>query len=164
VEKLCSIDLRSLHQSQGLIGGLEAFRAHYILDGQGPDMFNHFVAIAVEDKGRKPAGNNSQNQNKNTSGNIFYTQVDVTLEGNPVLMGTFIVAHHPAKVLFDTGASHTFISRTFAVNYDVPIQETHMGVIVKSPGGNIEGTGHRSDSRKRTIQIKTGMGESQKGL
>jgi hypothetical protein len=50
------------------------------------------------------AGNNSQNQNKNTSGNsakgkdnkksgrVFYTQVDVTPEGNPVLMGTLFVA------------------------------------------------------------------------
>ncbi|KAL5652090.1 hypothetical protein ACJX0J_037548, partial [Zea mays] len=67
--------------------------------------------------------------NKNTSGNMFYTQVDVTPEGNIVLMGTFLVAHHPAKVLFDTCASHTFISRTFVVNHDVPIQETNMGVI-----------------------------------
>ncbi|KAL5648371.1 hypothetical protein ACJX0J_039180, partial [Zea mays] len=109
---------------QGLIGGL-----HII--------FQMDVAIAVEDKGQV---------HQNAKRIVFYTQVDVTPEGNPVLMGTFLVAHHPAKVLFDTGASHTFISRTFAVNYDVPIQETHMGVIVKSPGGNIEGTGHRSDS------------------
>jgi hypothetical protein len=71
------------------------------------------------------------------SGRVFYTQVDVTPEGNPVLMGNFLVAHHPAKVLFDTGASHTFMSRTFAMNHDVPIQETNMGVIVKSPGGKL---------------------------
>jgi hypothetical protein len=68
---------------------------------------------------------------------VFYTQVDVTPEGNLVLMGTFLVAHHFAKVLFDTSASHTFISRTFAVDHDVPIQETNMGVIVKSPGGKL---------------------------
>jgi hypothetical protein len=68
---------------------------------------------------------------------VFYTQVDVTPEGNPMLMGTFLVAHHPAKVPFDTGASHTFIIRTFVVNHDVPIQETNMRVIVKSPGGKL---------------------------
>ena len=68
---------------------------------------------------------------------MFYTQVGVTPEGNPVLMGTFLVAHHPAKVLFDTGASHTFISRTFAVDYDIPIQETNMGVILKFPRGKL---------------------------
>jgi hypothetical protein len=65
---------------------------------------------------------------------MFYTQVDVTPKGNPVLMGTFLVAHHFAKVLFDTCASHTFISRTFDVDHNVPIQETSMGVIVKSSG------------------------------
>jgi hypothetical protein len=98
---------------------------------------------------QRPAGHSSQNQNKNTSGNsakgkdnrkwgrVFYTQVDVTPEGNPVLMGTFLVARHLAKVLFDTGASHTFISRTFVVDYDIPFQETNMGVIVKSPGGKL---------------------------
>jgi hypothetical protein len=98
---------------------------------------------------QRSAGNNSQNQNNNISGNsakgkdnrkfgrVFYTQVDVTLEGNPVLMGSFFVAHHFAKVLFDTGASHTFINRTFVVNRDVPIQETNMGVIVKSPRGKL---------------------------
>jgi hypothetical protein len=32
-------------------------------------------------------------------------QVDVTLEGHPILMGTFSVVHHPAKVLFGTGES-----------------------------------------------------------
>jgi hypothetical protein len=68
---------------------------------------------------------------------VFYTQVDVTSEGHPMLMGTFPVAHHPAKVLFDTGASHTFISRTFAMDHDISIQETNMGVIVKSPGDKL---------------------------
>jgi hypothetical protein len=94
---------------------------------------------------QRPGGNCSKNQNKNTSSNsakgkdnrksgrVFYTQVDVTPKGNRV-MGTFLVAHQFAKVLFDTSASHTFISRTFAVDHDVPIQETNMGVIVKSPG------------------------------
>jgi hypothetical protein len=52
-------------------------------------------------------------------------------------MGTFLVAHHPAKVPFDTGASHTFINRTFVVNHNVRIQETTMGVFVKSPRGKL---------------------------
>jgi hypothetical protein len=54
-----------------------------------------------------------------------------------VLMGTLLVAHHPAKVLFDTSASHTFLSETFAINNNIPIQEASMGVIVKSPRGKL---------------------------
>jgi hypothetical protein len=80
---------------------------------------------------QRPTGNISQNQNKNTPvnsakgkdnrkyGRVFYTQVE---EGHPVLMGTFLVAHHPAKVLFDTGASHTFLNKDFAMHHNISIQ------------------------------------------
>jgi hypothetical protein len=30
------------------------------------------------------------------------------------MMGTFFVANHPAVILFDSGASHTFMSKAFA--------------------------------------------------
>jgi hypothetical protein len=32
------------------------------------------------------------------------------------MMGTFLVANHPAVILFDSGASHTFISKKFVEN------------------------------------------------
>jgi hypothetical protein len=66
---------------------------------------------------------------------VFYTQVDVTSEEHLVLMGTFFVAHHPAKVLFHTGASHTFLSKDFAMHHNISIQEARWGVAVQSPGG-----------------------------
>jgi hypothetical protein len=31
---------------------------------------------------------------------IYYTQVATTPEGEPVMMGTFLVANHPAVILF----------------------------------------------------------------
>jgi hypothetical protein len=99
---------------------------------------------------QKPSRNSSQNEDKNVSANsakergnnrktrrVFYTQVDVTPEGHPVLMGTFFVAHHPAKILFDTGASHKILNKTYAINHNIPIQEASMGVIIKSPRGKL---------------------------
>jgi hypothetical protein len=47
------------------------------------------------------------------TGRIYYTQVATTPEDEPVMMGTFLVANHPAIILFDSGASHTFISKKF---------------------------------------------------
>jgi hypothetical protein len=47
------------------------------------------------------------------TGRVYYTQVVTTPEGEPVMMGTFLVANHPAVILFDYGASHTFMSKTF---------------------------------------------------
>jgi hypothetical protein len=39
--------------------------------------------------------------------------VATTPEGEPVMMGMFLVANHPAVILFDSGASHAFISKKF---------------------------------------------------
>jgi hypothetical protein len=36
---------------------------------------------------------------------VYYTQVATTPEGEPVMMGTFSVANHPAIILFDYGVS-----------------------------------------------------------
>ena len=44
-------------------------------------------------------------------GRVHYTQVKVILEGEPVMMGLFSVADQHAVILFDSGASHTFINR-----------------------------------------------------
>ncbi|WVZ80824.1 hypothetical protein U9M48_028271 [Paspalum notatum var. saurae] len=47
-----------------------------------------------------------------TEGHVHYTHVDQILEGEPVLASTFLVNEHPTVVLFDSGATQTFISRT----------------------------------------------------
>ena len=45
-------------------------------------------------------------------------------EGELVMMGMFSIAKHPAIILFDSGASHTFINRTFVVKHGIAIGET----------------------------------------
>jgi hypothetical protein len=60
--------------------------------------------------------NNSAAKNVKKTGRIYYTQVATTPEGEPVMMGTFLVANHPAVILFNSGASHTFISKKFMEN------------------------------------------------
>ena len=68
---------------------------------------------------------------------MYYTQVATTPEGEPVMMGTFLVANHPAVILFDSGASHTFISKKFVEKYCIPCTESREGFIIHSPGGQI---------------------------
>jgi hypothetical protein len=60
--------------------------------------------------------NNLVGKNVTKTGRIYYTQVATTPEGEPVMMGMFLVANHPAVILFDSGASHTFISKKFVEN------------------------------------------------
>jgi hypothetical protein len=53
------------------------------------------------------------------------------------MMGTFLVAHHPAIILFDSGASHTFISKKFVEKHCIPYTESREGLKIHSPGGQI---------------------------
>jgi hypothetical protein len=70
-------------------------------------------------------------------GQVFHTEVETILEGEPVMMGTLPVANHPALMLFDSGASHTFINRTFVVRHDIPIGETKDHFYIQSPRGRL---------------------------
>jgi hypothetical protein len=38
-----------------------------------------------------------------------------------VVLGMFLESAHPATVLFDSGASHSFISSSFVVKHQLPI-------------------------------------------
>jgi hypothetical protein len=63
--------------------------------------------------------------------------VATTPEGEPMMMGTFLVANHPAVILFDSGASHTFISKNFVEKYCILCTESREGFVIHSPGGQI---------------------------
>lgn len=47
------------------------------------------------------------------TGRVHYMNVEEIPEGEPILAGMFSLNHHPATVLFDSGASRTFISKGF---------------------------------------------------
>jgi hypothetical protein len=77
---------------------------------------------------------NSTGKNVKKTGQIYYTQLATTLEGEPVMMGMFLVANHPAVIHFDSGASHTFISKNFVEKHCIPCTESREGFIIHSPG------------------------------
>jgi hypothetical protein len=76
-------------------------------------------------------------KNMKKTGRVYYTKVATTPEGEPVMMGTFRVANHPAIVLFDCGASHTFMSKTFVEKHCIHSTESREGFVIHSPGGQI---------------------------
>jgi hypothetical protein len=63
--------------------------------------------------------------------------VATTPDGEPVMMGTLLVAKHPALILFDSGASHTFISKKFVEQHCIPYHESREGFKIHSPGGQL---------------------------
>jgi hypothetical protein len=58
-------------------------------------------------------------------------------EGEPVMMGIFTIANHPAVMVFDSSASHTFINKTFVVKHDILIGETTENFHMHSPRGRM---------------------------
>jgi hypothetical protein len=83
------------------------------------------------------AATNTTTKNTRKTGRIYYTQVATTPEGEPVMMGMFLMANHPALILFDSGASHTFMSKKFVEKHCIPYTESREGFTIHSPGGQI---------------------------
>jgi hypothetical protein len=58
-------------------------------------------------------------------------------QAQDVVLGMFLASSHPATVLFDSGASHSFISSTFVVRHQLPITIMKQTMLVSSPGGEM---------------------------
>ena len=64
-------------------------------------------------------------------------QITEDATGAPVMVGMFLAHGHPVTILFDSGASHTFISTTCIVRNNLEFDHTEDEYHVKSPGGRI---------------------------
>jgi hypothetical protein len=54
-------------------------------------------------------------------GHVQYTTVESIPSGEIITTGVFLVNQQPAIVLFDSGASHSFISSTFAAKHGMKV-------------------------------------------
>ena len=70
-------------------------------------------------------------------GQVHYTTLEGIPEGAPVMTGTFSVNDHPVKVLFDSGASHTFISKECALKLGLEMEGLKSPYHIHSPGGQM---------------------------
>jgi hypothetical protein len=109
---------------------------HFIKDCPYPkqNKFNNQQNSGSSNEGKGNMANNSAGKNVKKTEWIYYTQVANTPEGEPVMMGTFLVANHPAVILFDSGASHTFISKKFVEKHCIPCTELREGFIIARGG------------------------------
>ena len=66
----------------------------------------------------------------------FTTLVDIP-KGAPVMTGIFSVLNFPAVILFDSGASHSFISAKFSAKYQLPFHHTKGAIMIAMPRGKV---------------------------
>ena len=60
---------------------------------------------------------------------MHYTAIEEIPVGEVVTAGMFLVNKHPTIVLFDCGASHSFMSQTFVAKHDEKIIEVDMVIV-----------------------------------
>jgi hypothetical protein len=58
-------------------------------------------------------------------------------QAQDIVLGMFLASSHFAKVLFDLGASHSFISSTFVAKHHLPISIMKHTMLASSPGGEM---------------------------
>ena len=68
---------------------------------------------------------------------MHYTTLEGIPEGAPVMAGMFFVNDRPVTVLFDSGASHTFVSKECADRLGLKIENMSTPYNIYSPGGQL---------------------------
>jgi hypothetical protein len=67
-----------------------------------------------------------------------YTTVEEIPSGEEVLVGTFFLNEHPIIILFNSGASHDFISSTCAKKAMLSMVAMEAPYVISTPGGRVD--------------------------
>jgi hypothetical protein len=71
------------------------------------------------------------------SGRVNHVTVEEAQEALDVVIGIFLINDTSAVVLFDSGASHSFISATYVGKHNLPLTLLRCQMIVSSSGGDM---------------------------
>jgi hypothetical protein len=58
-------------------------------------------------------------------------------QAQDMVLCIFLASSHPATVLFDSGASHSFVSSSYVIKHNLPIATMKHTMLVSSPGGEM---------------------------
>jgi hypothetical protein len=83
-------------------------------------------------------------------GRVNHMTSDEAQQAQDVVLGMFLTSSHHATILFDFGASHSFISSCFVTKHSLPIATMKHTMLVSSPGGEM-GTKHICPADSITI-------------
>lgn len=94
--------------------------------------------------GGKSGGGGSRNgnsggnwKNKKPFGKLNCTSLEEVINSDKAVIGTLQILTHPGKVLFDTGATTSFISRQFIIKHGINCTKLETPITILSAGGTI---------------------------
>jgi hypothetical protein len=88
-----------------------------------------------------PMANQQKSQQRGPvqrSGHANYTTMEEILTGEEVLVGTFFLNEHSIIILFDSGASHDFISSTCAERARLTLVALGAPYVISTPRGRVD--------------------------
>jgi hypothetical protein len=68
---------------------------------------------------------------------VNFTTLSELPEGAPIMTGTFSINHQPVIILFDSGATHSFISAKCGTKIGLNLYSTSGAYTIATPGGKI---------------------------
>src|SRR5436190_7661348 len=84
-------------------------------------------------QGLRPNQANQKKRGAMQTGRVNFAEISEVQAGAPVMAGTFLVNGHPAVILFDSGASHSFISALCVVRNNLECEFTENEYFIQSP-------------------------------
>jgi predicted aspartyl protease len=69
---------------------------------------------------------------------VNQVSADATTEGADIALGMFYINAIPATILFDSGATHSFMSARYANTNELPLKIMKTPMIVITPKGHVE--------------------------
>jgi hypothetical protein len=89
-------------------------------------------------QGRGPPGRNPKSQANVARGCLNHVNAAEAKEAPDVVLGTFLVNSMPAKILFDSGASHSFVMENFMDKGRLKPSRRDRLMIVQIPGSTVK--------------------------
>jgi hypothetical protein len=69
---------------------------------------------------------------------VTHVSAETTQEAQDVVFGMFLANSAPISVLFDSRASHSFISTQFVARHGIPVHSMSYHMLVSSSGRNMK--------------------------
>jgi hypothetical protein len=67
-------------------------------------------------------------------GRVNHVTAETAQEAPHVVFGMFLINSKPALVLFDSGASHSFVTEQFVAKHNLPMHPMQKSLLVTSSG------------------------------
>ena len=102
----------------------------------------HFAKFCTQNQNATTAQPRNLNARPSAIGraNVNHVKFEEAQQDTNIVMSSLLVNSIPANVLFDTRASHSFMSEKFARSHDIPFEEMSSPLIIQSPGAKWQTT------------------------